>query len=241
MKRISLVLVVLALSPAVTQAYYGYGCCCGVHYTPYALSYRHSGLVNGCVEYTPYALSYRNTGLVEGYGVCTENFGFAVPAVGVRRGLARRSGGHAARISFRRFAAADPQPAPSRPAPDGLITIRKYLGDRGFANASINHILRIDNKLVGVDFTLPEQKLVIRYWDPKEVEKLSAQPAGVQMLYGKHKQAWETYAEQNRQLGAEIYCVEASDPQTIVASLQACPRLDTGNDSLDRPVMYAKK
>jgi hypothetical protein len=239
MKRISISLVILALSPAVTQAYYG-GWCCGVHYTPYALSYRHSGLVNGCVEYTPYALSYRNSGLVENYGVCTDNFGFAVPAIGVRRGFLGARRGHAARISFRRFAAADPQPATRRPAPDGLNTIRKYLGDRGFANASINRILRIDNKLVGVDFTLPEQKLVIRYWDPQEIEQIGSKPASIQMLYAKHKQAWETYAEQNRRLGAEIYCVEASDPQTIVASLQACPRLDTGNNLTDPPVMYAK-
>jgi hypothetical protein len=238
MKRISTGLVLLALFPGVTKAYYGW--CCGVRYSPYALSYRHSGLINGCVEYTPYALSYRHSGLVPGYGVCAETFGFAVPAVGVRRGFAGGFRGRTAHISFRRFSAADPQPAPSRPAPDGLNTIRKYLGDKGFANASVNRILRIDNKLVGVDFTLADQKLVIRYWDPQEIEQVSSQPASVQRLYETHKQAWESYAAQYRRTGGEIYCVEASDPQTIVASLQSCPRLDIGNKVTDRPVMYAK-
>jgi hypothetical protein len=239
MKRISIILVILALSPAVTQAYYGGYC--GVHYSPYALSYRSSGLVPGDVDYTPYALSYGNSGLVEGYGVCYDTYGFAVPAIGVRRGFRSGShGGRTAHMSFRRFSAADPQPAGPR-APDGLTTIRQYLGDRGFANASVNRMVRIDNKLVGVDFTLPNQKLVIRYWDPKEIEQLASKPASVQMLYEKHKQAWESYAEQYRQMGGEVYCVEASDPQTIVASLQSCPRLNPGNNTVDQPVMYAKK
>ncbi len=237
MKRISISLVILALSPAVTQAYWSWWC--GVRYSPYALSYRHSGLVYGGVDYTPYALSYPSSGLVPGYGVCADTFGFAVPAVGVRRGFGGFRG-HAAHMSFRKFSAADPQPAPSRPAPDGLTTIRQYLQGKGFADASINRILRIDNKLLGVDFTLTDQKLVIRYWDPKEIEQLSSKSAGVQMLYAKHKQAWESYAEQHRQLGGEVYCVEASDAETIVASLQSCPRLDTGNNAIDQPVMYAK-
>jgi hypothetical protein len=240
MKRISIGLVILALSPAVTQAYWG--CWCGVRYSPYALSYRHSGLVDGSVAYTPYALSYRNSGLVEGYGVCPTTFGFAFPAVGVRHGFVgrRHVSGRTAHISFRRFSAADPSPAPRPPAPDGLNTIRQYLRGRGFANASVNRILRIDNKLVGADFTLADQKLVIRYRDPQAVEQLSSQPASVQRRYEQHERASESYAAQYRQAGGEIYCVEASDPQTIVASLQSCPRLDTGNDLASRPVMYAK-
>jgi hypothetical protein len=207
------------------------------------LSYRHSGLVNGYVDYTPYAISYRNSGLVEGYGVCSSTFGFVVPAVGVRHGFVGGSRGHGrtAHISFRKFVAAAPQPAVDPPAPDGLNTIRQYLRDRGFATASVNRILRIDNKLVGADFTLADQKLVIRYWDPKEVEQLSSKPASVQRRYEQHRQTWENFAAQHRQTGGEVYCVEASDPQTIVASLQSCPRLDTGNHLMARPVMYARQ
>lgn len=234
MKRISLVLALLALPPGVTKAHWGwYG---GVRYSPYALSYYSTGLIRGSVDYTPHALSYHNSGLVEGYGVGDTSHGFAFSTVGVRRAYGAVKAAH---TKSARYAAGNP-PVTHPPAPDGLNTIRQYLRDRGFAAASVNRILRIDSKLVGADFTLADQKLVIRYWDPKEIEQLSSKPAGVQRLYEQHRQAWESYAEQHRQTGGEVYCVEASDPQTIVASLQSCPRLDTGDSLMGLPVMYAK-
>ena len=41
-------------------------------YSPYAFTYRHSGLVSCGVDYTPYAFTYHNSGLVPGYGICSD-------------------------------------------------------------------------------------------------------------------------------------------------------------------------
>ena len=73
MKRISFWLVLLALTPGITEAYCYSSYCYGVRYSPYAFNYRHSGLVSG-VDYTPYAYTYRNSGLVPGYGLSSGSY-----------------------------------------------------------------------------------------------------------------------------------------------------------------------
>ena len=88
MKRISIWLVFLALTPGIAQAWYYHHVPprYRVHYSPYALNYDHSGLVPGRldysmykfghhssglvfegVRYTPYALSYNHSGLIQDY------------------------------------------------------------------------------------------------------------------------------------------------------------------------------
>jgi hypothetical protein len=243
MKRISTILVFLALLPGVTNAYWPWYC--GVHYTPYAFDYHHSGLVGPTVDYTPYAFDYHHSGLVAGYG-CYGGYGYAIPIVGRSRVISFgpgvfQSSTTSGSLGLTRIAADN---APSEiPAPrpkDGLTIIRDYLYAQGFNSVSVNRILRINGKLIGVDFTLPDQKLVVKYWDPKEVERLRSGPASRQTLYERHRQDWENYADRYRQIGGEVYCVEGSDAQTIVAALQSCPRLDIGGTSPSRPVMYAK-
>jgi hypothetical protein len=262
MKRISLALVLLALAPDVSQAHHFYSSSYyNVHYTPYALSYRHSGLVAGGVDYSmyafderhsgliyqyatyaPYAFTYGNTGLVPGYYPYWWPYGVVLPiAVGHPAGRVMRtaSAGPVARGGT--AVAQAPAAATVPPPADGLMIIRDHLRAQGFNMVSINRVLRIDGKLVGVDFTLPEQKLAIKYWDPKEVESLRSKPAYQQTLYERHKQDWEAYAQRYRQIGGEVYCVEASDPQTIVAALKSYPKLDLGGRDPTRTVMYAKE
>lgn len=87
MKRISIWLVLLALTPGIAEAWHHYvPPRYRVHYSPYALSYDRSGLVPGGldysmhkvdydssglvfegVRYTPYALSYDHSGLIQDY------------------------------------------------------------------------------------------------------------------------------------------------------------------------------
>ncbi len=66
MKRISLWLVLLALTPGIAQAWYYHHVPprYRVHYSPYALSYDHSGLVPGRLDYSMYKFGYHSSGLV---------------------------------------------------------------------------------------------------------------------------------------------------------------------------------
>jgi len=66
MKRTSILLVLLALTPGIAQAWYYHHVPprYRVHYSPYALSYDHSGLVPGRLDYSMYRVDYHNSGLV---------------------------------------------------------------------------------------------------------------------------------------------------------------------------------
>ena len=256
MKRISLCAVVLAFVPGITQAYYG--SCYGVHYSPYALSYYHSGLVGPDVEYTPYALNYYNSGLVPGYGVypgwCLD---YGYPVFGAHFKSTTHVAVHASQPVHRRAQGisrpARPGPGPghasgpARPhsAPcradgtDGMDVIRQHLRARGFASVSIDRILRVDNQLVSVDVFVKDRNLLIKYWNPGEVANLSTKDVAKRRAYAQYKQNWEQFAEQYRQTGGEVYTVNASEPQTIVAALDSCTKLSP--DTSGQPVvLYAK-
>jgi hypothetical protein len=256
MKRISLWLVLLAFTPGIAQAYWYGSYYSGVHYSPYALSYRSSGLVPGNVDYSPYALSYGNSGLIDrgtqytpyaveyghsglvaGYGIYpgySWNYGLPIFAVPARRAT------HAvprAPVAGRRCAQ-DTSP-PVRPQ-DGIDVIRRHLQGKGFASLSMERILRVDNQLVSVDFYVKDRDLLIKFWNPQEVDRLSTKEAFKQKAYAKYKQDWESYAERYKQTGGEIYCVNASEPQAIVAALESCTKLGPGNGTSSQPVLYAK-
>lgn len=237
MKRISLGLVLLALTPGISEAY-GYGCCgCGVRYTPYAFSYRHSGLVSACAEYTPYAFSYRQSGLVPGYGICSDLE--LVPAFPVARGRFRG----APRPSFRgaRFGRRYGQDTsrPVRP-PDGVGIIRQHLLAKGIDTVEIDRIFRIDNELVSVDVRVKDRNLLIKYWNPEQIKALDTKEGFKQKIYEKYRDDWTRVAAAYERDGGQVYYVEAADAQTIVAALDSCPTLDTGPETADRTVMYAK-
>jgi hypothetical protein len=252
MKRISLCAAMLAFVPGIAQAYYG--SCYGVHYSPYALSYYHSGLVSD-VDYTPYALNYYNSGLVPGYGVypgwCLD-YGYPVFSAGFRS--TTHIALHAS-APMRRHAQAISRPAHPRPGPcqasgparphsapcraDGMDVIRQHLRTRGLASVSIDRILRVDNQLVSVDVFVKDRNLLIKYWNPAEVANLSTKDVSKQRAYAQYKQDWEKFAKQYKQTGGEVYIVTASEPETIVAALDSCTKLspDTNGQSM---VLYAK-
>jgi hypothetical protein len=234
--RIPAACLLLACTPGITQAWYGGSC--GVRYSPYALSYRNSGLVPGDVQYTPYALSYRNSGLVEGYGVCPE-YGYAFPVVGpgIRSGIFPPIVHRPAAV-VRRHVQAPPRP---RRAPDGIDIIRRHLHAKGFDSPCINRILRVDDQLVSVDFLVPDRNLLIKYWNPQALGQLDTKADYKQKAYAKYQQDWDRYAQQYKQKGGEIYTVSASEPETIVAALDSCTRLSPGLEAPTHQTMYAKK
>ncbi|MCU0915535.1 MAG: hypothetical protein MUC88_13350 [Planctomycetes bacterium] len=256
MKRISfwLALLLLPAGAAPVHAYYSYFC--GVHYSPYALSYRgsglvpgyvdyspyafnyrHSGLIDRCTQYTPYVLGYRNSGLVPGYGLYP--FAYCEYAVYPASAVPPRARHAAPRASCAvRGFAQSPAPAPRRA--DGIDIIRDHLRCRGFVSLHIDRILRVDNQLVSVDFYVKDRDILIKFWNPQEVERLQTKEVYKQQAYAKYKQDWDRYAEQYRRTGGEIYVMNGSDPQTIVAALDSCPKLQPGNAPAGPPVLYAK-
>ena len=236
MKRISFGWILLALTPGIATAYRG-SYYRGVRYSPYAFTYRSSGLVSCAAEYTPYAFTYRHSGLVQGYGVYSGgNLNYGVSSV---RGAFRRTG-HAVSPRSR------PMPRrvqditqPTRPQ-DGADVIRQYLLAKGYDAVNMNGILRIDNNLISVDFFLKDHNLIVKYWNPTGIESLKAGEQAKQRAYERYQQNWLQAAARHEQSGGRVYYVEAPDAQTIVAALDSCTELNANPKETDQPVMYAK-
>ncbi len=234
MKRIFICAAILAFLPGITNAYYGcYGY--GVRYSPYAFSYHSSGLVPCGYEYTPYAFNYYNSGLVYGYGICDYGgYTYAIPGAHHRPVThVVRSAPSGARHHVQNTA------RPPRP-PDGMATIRQHLHAKGLTSVDIDRILRVGDRLLSVDFFVKDRNLLIKYWNPEGIEQLSTKEPFKQKAYAQYKENWEKFAEQFQQRGGEIYYVNASEPQTIVAALESCPKLSPGNNTQVQPVLYAK-
>jgi hypothetical protein len=236
MKRISLCVALVACMPGLSQAYYGYGY--GVRYSPYAFGYHSSGLIPCDVQYTPYAFSYHNSGLVYGYGLC-EEYGpvFAVPAHRFFGGFRAPAVRHAPPV-VRGHAQVTPRPVPRL---NRMDIIRQHLRAKGFASPGIDRILRVDNQLVSVDFYVKDRNLLIKYWNPQELEQINTKEGYQQKAYAKYKENWERYAQQYRQAGVEIYTISAAEPEAIVAALDSCTKLGPELGAPSRETMYAKQ
>jgi hypothetical protein len=235
MKRIFICAALLAFLPGITNAYYGcYGY--GVRYSPYAFSYHSSGLVPCESQYTPYAFSYHNSGLVYGYGVCDYggNYGYVFPKLFPRR--AAHIAHPAPRLVRPRAQAAVRPPRP----PDGMATIRRHLHAKGLTSVDINRIMRVEDQLLSVDFLVKDRNLLIKYWNPQGIEQLSTKEPFKQKAYANYKENWEKFAAQFQQKGGEIYYVNASEPQAIVAALESCPKLSPGIGTPIQQTLYAK-
>ncbi|OHB67024.1 MAG: hypothetical protein A2Y77_12715 [Planctomycetes bacterium RBG_13_62_9] len=264
MKRISSCLVLLAFMPSIVEAHcYSVSACCQIRYSPYALSYRHSGLVPGGldyslhafgynrsalvygnVRYTPWALKYYNSGLVADYcSYAAPSYGYPYPVYsGYYTPAYARPCDRSQTIAPGRISNPRPayQPAVAK-KPDGMDIIRQRLRDKGIGAANINRILRVDNELISVDFLLKDRNLLIKYWNPQEIERLSAKEPFKQKLYEKYRQDWERFAGQYKQAGGDIYYVNASDSQAVAAALDSCTKLDAGRNVTSQPVLYAKR
>lgn len=277
MKRISIWLFLLALTPGFAAADYFYvPPRYRVHYSPYALQYEGTGLIPGGldyslhavsydssglvfegVRYTPYALSYRNSGLIYAYSpyYAYPYAGYpAYPGVATcaNRNVRRRSStaSYAARKPSRtrrttRFAAATT--GTTRNEPDGVQIIRQRLRAKGFEQVDINHILSIDGTVISADFRIRDQNLLIKYWNPEQIEQLNEKSELKQRIYRDYRQDWLRFAEAQQQSGLTIYTVEESEAQTIVAALDSCPAPDfrsspeRESEDLTPPAMYARR
>jgi len=129
---------------------------------------------------------------------------------------------------------------PALRGPDPLDLIRQHLRTKGFAAPCIDRILRVDNQLVSVNFLVKDRNLLIKYWNPQELERVNTKEGYKQKACATYKEDWESYAQRYKQTGGEIYTINASEPEAIVAALDACTKLSPGLGTPVQQTMYAK-
>lgn len=278
MRRISmamaLVLFVAGMSLAESNALYHYR----VQFNPYAFNYHNNGLVPGGITYSPYAFSSRNSGLVfegvrydpyafnyHGTGLVLDYYWYPIPYAMYspvcasdqayersrpcdKREMSSRSPSY---YHSRDTAALTPVDAPVVAAQeqDAISIIRQQLRERGLSDVGVNRILRIEGKLVSADFTVGSQNLLIKYWDPTQVESANGKvdqqsgstSAAASMMIERYKTDWESFAGKYQQDGGAIYVVAASGRTDIVAALNACDKLAPGDAKPNPQPMYARQ
>ena len=257
MKRTSLILALLVLVPAASQARNSQRY--RIRYSPYAFSYHNSGLIPGGIKYSPYAFTPSRSGLVyEGtrytpYAFSYHNPGLVVdyywwqapvcPPGGVARDcVTARS---ASRRSVARRAAAPRHAISSAKLreireTDGMHVIRQYLKDHGLADAQINYRLGVKNQTASVAFILREKGLLIRYCNPEIMESMATGSEPQRKTLERHEKRWEGLAKTFEKHGGSVYCVNTADKKQMIAALDNCDALVADGEALRPTRLYAK-
>lgn len=234
----------------------------GFRYNPYAFGRSSSGLVFKGVRYDPYAFNYANTGLIldnyywlpipcyvpcmqqqvhrECDNVPASYKSNTPPASRNIQPSYNYSASRTVQQDTTNVASARAANAAQARKEDALNVIRQYLRDRGLSNVGINRILRVDGKLVSVDFLLQDRNLLIKYWDPRQVESLDAKADTRQRMLEKYRKDWQGFVRQYEQDGGRIYMVEASDREGIMLALESCSDLSPGKEAPDTQTLYAR-
>lgn len=257
MKRISLIIALLVMVPAASQARHSERY--RIRYSPYAFSYHNSGLIPGSVKYspyafapnssglvydgtryTPYAFSYRNPGLVVDYywwqapvcPPCEVSPCHSTVYASSRRPVARR--------------AAPPQHAISAAKlreireTDGMHVIRQALKDRGFGDVEVNYRVGFQNRTASVVFILREQDLVIRYSNPEVMASLDTESPARQKTLERYEERWKALAKTFQDNGGASYCVNTAEKDQIVAALDNCTELAPEQATPGPTTLYAR-
>ena len=234
----------------------------GIHYNPYAFKPNTSGLVFEGVRYIPYAFTYKSTGLVLDYYYYPIPYVIggppcpsmqAYPGYGGVPPYGTRPANPPA-PSYDQNGGTEPptqvdESAASAQRDDAMVVIRQYLRERRLSDVVINRILRIDNKLVSADFAIRGRNLLIKYWDPTQIQSPDANAApqpspansrGTRALE-KYRTDWQTFAGKYQQEGGEIYVVAASGRTDIIAALDACEKLKSTDIEPSAEPRYVKQ
>lgn len=216
-----------------------------IRYSPYAFSHHYSGLIPYWVQYSPYAFSHKYpSGLVSDYWSGPYYFDYALGygQFGAGDCDTRRSG-HVtsdesadllyyqmrqnyqenlkARDERLRTLRSDRQEATATTEIDGGQIIRQYLTSKN-VDFQMNGVLRIDNRMVSADFLLKDKNILIKYWNPTEVEIVTQDSGCKKNIYEKYRQMCNDFGQQFRQQGGKIYQIESADAQEILEKLKFC-------------------
>lgn len=257
MKRTSLIIALLVLAPAVSQArhsqlyrtryhpyafnYHSSGLIPGgLRYHPYAFNYHHSGLTFAGARYEPYAFDYHHSGLIldcywQPTPVCPSYQAYS-PCTVSSNPCAVRSQSRGRRAAV--IHAVSSEKLREIRQADGMHTIRAYLRACNLDNVEITNRLSVKNQTASVVFILRDQGRIIRYDNPEVIATLKAESGSMEKALERHEQRWQALAKSFQGSGGKAYCVNATEKDQIVAALDDC--LQPAPPSTPTP-MYAKE
>lgn len=261
MKRISILVAIVTLAPAVGRASCWSSQRHQIIYSPYAFRYNHPGLIPGSIKYSPYAFNASSAGLVyEGTRYTPYAFSYGNPGLVVdyywwqlpccppcrvveacaapQRSVATNRARHGEVAS--RGPSASTRKLQEIRQTDGAQIVRQYLQAHGLDDVRIDRRLSIENRTAGAAFIFHDRNLVVRYINPEIMESLEAEGGSRMKVVERYEEGWAAFAKDVEARGGTIYCISASEPDQIVAALAACDALSPAGLS-DPITMVAKE
>ncbi len=221
---------------------YAFGLVCsGAEYSPYAFGIGSNGLVPDGLSYNPYAFGTSSNGLVSSNliynsyafgvgrnGLISDCTAFYQPYCGCRRGY--QSCGDSLQ-RYQPVAAVSIYPRNDRAkirqqeqrsknfTPGGQGVISSYLKSKGI-NFRTDRILRIEDRLISVNYLLQDCNVMIKYWNPAEILALENQSNSAKTCYQNYLQSWQQYVSEFRAAGGHVLQIIACDDEEIMANLR---------------------
>lgn len=216
-----------------------------VRYSPYAFTHKTNGLIRDNVSYSPYAFNYRHSRLVADtdyrsrYRLCRPPVVIVHsidPASCARSYSSRPS--DKTNITYQNLPTSrrerikaqmdSKKQIKTAKQQDSKDLICRYLKSRNIDGFKMTGMLRINGRVVNVNFLLKDKNLMITYWDLDEVQSLLQQPGYHRTYFEKHEKEWKNLCNKYTQAGGKIYPITSADEKEILAKLTLCSELNGG-------------
>ena len=211
-----------------------------LEYSPYALGYYPAGLIPHWLRYSPYAFSHKHpSGLISDFGCYYWPYGYRRDIFGstyfdpadcdpdrsVNEKTAYEEKSRVQRTGSR--SSIEPQIRVSMMTEnDAKQVIYKYLRSKNIADFDVDSILRVGNQTVSVNFVFRDKNLIIKYWNPDEIQALMQQPGYRRKAYEKYEQAWKNFYEEYTKAGGRVYQIRSANKDDILNRLSFCRDLN---------------
>jgi len=214
-------------------------------YSPYAFNHKNSGLIRENSGYNPYAFSYKHSGLVDvryrgrhricrppvvivhsvDTPSCARSYKSSESSDKTSNSYHQRPISRAERLKIQRDSKKQIKTAKEQ---DGKDIICRYFNSRNIDDFKMTGMLRIDGRVINVNFLLKDQNLMITYWDLDEVQSLIQQPGYHRTYLERHERQWKNLCNKYTQTGGTIYPITSADEKEILAKLTLCSELNGG-------------
>ncbi|OHB60012.1 MAG: hypothetical protein A2167_03785 [Planctomycetes bacterium RBG_13_46_10] len=211
-------------------------------YSPYAFTHRNpSGLIPHYYRYSPYAYSTQNpSGLVSEYYTyryipryyyhgsynCESSNKYESPNRSNNTGCYY---GQTAYIGERTTRTSDYiKKMSALREKDGMQIIYNYLRNNNINNFEMDRLFKVDNKTVSVTFIFRDKNIIIKYWNPEEIQSLQQQTDYKKTYYEQYKQQWTDFCRKHEENGVKIYQIESADKEEILSKLSLYQELAEG-------------
>jgi hypothetical protein len=218
-----------------------------IRYSPYAFGIKSSGLVHENIRYSPYAFGIHHSGLILDYGSCYWRPYYIqhVPCHQISAGCNTASNLQTCRDKktgcfhqTQNFSLKNSQARKEKiralkesrkeinmlRANDAKEIISNYLKSKNI-DFRTDNLFRINNETLSANFLLKDKSMVIKYWNPEDIQYIEEQNDYKKTMYNKYKKEWDQFSQKHEQTGGKVYQIISADKAEILSKLELCAEL----------------